>query len=67
MNWANPSSIQANRFSSDPICIGCHMWAISWTTTSYIVSVSHWPPMQVIIGYSIPPHDVGPSTAVMWG
>ena len=66
-NWVSPSSIQGNRFSSEPTSIGNHMWPISCVVTSYIPRVSHCPPMQVIMGYSMPPHDVGPSTAVMCG
>ena len=42
------------------------MCPVSWTVTSYMPSVSQVPPRQVIIGYSMPPHEVGPSTAVMW-
>ncbi len=66
-NWVRPSSIQAKRFSSEPTIIGNHMCPISWVVTSYMPSVSHCPPMQVIIGYSMPPHELGPSTAVMCG
>ena len=47
--------------------MGNHMWAISCNVTEYSDRVSRRPPMQVIMGYSIPEHDTMPSTAVMCG
>ena len=47
--------------------MGNHMCAVSCTVTEYSDSVSRRPPMQVIIGYSMPLQLTTPSTAVMCG
>src|SRR5262245_61198292 len=62
-----PSSCHAKRRSSEPTCIGNHMCPVSWTWTEYNDKVSRGPPMHVSMGYSMPEHDVGPSSAVICG
>src|SRR5215510_14637929 len=43
------------------------MCPVSWTWTEYNDKVSRGPPMPVSMGYSMPEHDVGPSSAVICG
>ena len=47
--------------------MGNHMCPVSCRVTPNMLNVSRRGPMQVIIGYSMPPQEAGPSMAVIEG